>query len=99
MPFDVKDGKVREVEQGSMDDVAGCVEVILRTPLGQRSELPEFGTQDPSFTAPPDIDRLRRSTSEWEPRAEVTIDEITQEDAFEVGLKRVRMTVGTRGGR
>lgn len=91
-PFQIDGTKVAEVEQDSMADVAGCVEVILRTPHGHRDYLPEFGTPDPTFTAPFDPERLRRAVNDWEPRAEVTVEH--GRDAFDIGLERVRVIVG-----
>lgn len=90
-PFEFKDGRFAEVEQDTIEDVAGCVEVVLRTPVGHRDELPEFGTHNPSFTAPPDIDSLRRAVTEWEPRAEATVEDDT--DAFELGITRLRVII------
>lgn len=95
MPFGFKDGKFAEVEQDSIEDVAGCVEVALRTPRGWRDDNPEFGTPDPTFTSPPDIERLRIAVSESEPRAEVTVED--DMDAFDLGLTRVTMNVGAGG--
>lgn len=86
---------VAEVEQDSIADVAGCVEVILRTPRGSREELPEFGTPSPVFTAPFKIDGARRAVAEWEPRAQVTIEEGVS--ALELGLRRVGVNVDTGG--
>lgn len=93
MPFGVENGRVAEVEQDTIEDVAGCVEVVLRVPQGHRDELPEFGTPDPTFTSPPDIGSLHRAVTEWEPRAESTVEDGT--DAFEMGVTRLRMNVNT----
>lgn len=93
MPFQFDGARAAEVEQDTIEDVAGCVEVVLRTPRGHRDELPEFGTPDPTFTSPPDIDSLRSAVAEWEPRAEATVEGDT--DAFEMGVRRIRMTVQT----
>lgn len=96
MPFGLdEDGHVAEVEQDSIEDVAGCVEVVLRTPRGWRDDNPEFGTPDPTFSSPPDSEDVRAAVSESEPRAEVTVED--DMDAFDVGLLRVQMHVGAGG--
>lgn len=92
-PFDFVDGKAAEVEQDTMDDVAGCVAVILLYPRGFRESLPGFGRPDPTFTAPLNTERIRRAVSEWEPRAELTVEDNV--DAFDRGVHRVRALVKT----
>lgn len=91
-PFQFVDGRAAEVVQDSDEDVDGCVDVILRTPVDWREELPEFGNPNPTFTSPLNLDRMRRSVNEWEPRAESTVDE-TGTDAFERGVHRIRIAV------
>jgi len=91
-PFQLgPDGHVAEVEQDSIDDVAGCVQAILLTPRGHRDDLPEFGTVDPAFLSPPDTEGQREAITEWEPRAEATL--IDDSDAYELGVQRVRAIV------
>lgn len=91
MPFDVKDGKVAEVEQDTVEDVAGCVFAILLTPVGYRDEAPDFGTADPTFTAPVNTERLRRTVAKQEERANSTVEENV--DAFEAGVRRLRFNI------
>ena len=58
------------VEQDSNEDVANCVEAIVRTRPGDRDELPAFGIADPLFQQVPiDTDLLVDQVEEWEPRA------------------------------
>lgn len=100
MPFDVDPltGHVREAEQDSVEDVAGCVEVILRTPRGFRDELPEFGLPDPAFKPQEvTIEAMRVAVTEWEPRAVATFED--QSNAFELGVQRIRATIDRGGSR
>ena len=94
-PFtrDPATGHAAEVEQDSIEDVTGCVQVVLITPRGWRVELPEFGTPDPTFSTPPaaDIEVMRKAVSDWEPRAFLTVTD--NSNAFELGVQRLRMIV------
>lgn len=91
-PFEFDGQKFAEVEQDTFDDVAGCVQVVLRTPLGFRDALPEFGTPNPTFKAPPSVEAQRRAVAEWEPRAQATVTE--DRSALDEGIERVRMETG-----
>jgi phage baseplate assembly protein W len=77
MPFKYVAGKPVVVEQGSEDEIAQCVEVVLRTHPGQRKELPDFGCADLAFRAMPlhtaDLDA---AIARDEPRAVDSIDQI-----------------------
>lgn len=65
---------VAVVEQDSLSDIRNCLQVILRTPIDSREELPEFGVEDPTFRQQPlDPTGLENALNEWEPRANVTV--------------------------
>ena len=50
IPFRItSSGAADVVEQDSIDDVAQCVEVLLRTRPGDRPEVPEYGIDEPLF--------------------------------------------------
>lgn len=76
-PFEIlSSGKVREIEQDSIDEIAMSVEMILRYPLGYREELPEFGAPDLTFTTAADTSQiLADHVTRWEPRAPIFIEE------------------------
>lgn len=95
--IDPTTGTFAEVEQDSVDDVAGCVEAVLRTRVGERDELPGFGTPDLAFRELPlDLDELADMVSLWEPRAELLIEEAPQV-LYDI-TTRLQITVSTGGG-
>ena len=76
-------GQVATIQQDSYEDVANCVEMVLNTPRGFRSALPEFGIDDPTFTQV-DPNTLRADLQDWEPRAIVDIN-IVNDDSGATG--------------
>lgn len=79
LPVRFVGGAAVTVEQDSTDEIAQCVETILRYRPGQRPELPDFGVADPTFQmAPIDLDRARAAVLEWEPRARTIIELVDQ---------------------
>lgn len=82
-PFRFEDGKVVEVEQDSIDDVASCVHAILSVEVGELISLPEFGVPDLVFiqegATPGDVAKLIENQ---EPRLDITIEEGWDFDQF-----------------
>lgn len=66
-------GTVQLLMQDSYEDISSSVEMILSTPQGWRTALPQFGIPDPTFQAPNQNVWLA-AISRWEPRANVIID-------------------------
>lgn len=94
LPFRFVNGHAAEVEQDTVEDIAACVEAVLRTRPGERDELPEFGTPDLTFTQRPvDTDALLDAVEEWEPRARLLVEE--RPDLFDETVARVRVAVDT----
>lgn len=94
-PIRFAGGRPVTVEQDSLDEIAQCVEVALRYPVGFRHDLPEFGTPDQTFRMNgADPDAIRRAVARWEPRVEALVDE--RPDVFDALVSRV--TVEARGG-
>jgi len=61
---------VTVVEQDEPKDVYNCVEAILRTQIGDRVELPDFGHEDWTFdTQPINLAGVQQSIAINEPRA------------------------------
>ena len=78
LPFEIlPNGLVREVEQDTLDEIAMSVEAILRYRIGDRVELPSFGSPEPLFReSSEDIgSMLAEAVSRWEDRAHVFIEE------------------------
>ena len=80
-PFSLaSDGKSVSVEeQDTPEEIRGCVELILRTPQGHRSELPAFGIADLTFrqvTAEGlDVSDVVEAVETWEPRADALLSD------------------------
>ena len=78
-PFRIIGNSATTIEQDSDEDILGCVEAILRTEVGSRDELPEFGVDDLAFRAGESVEaEVVGSVTEWEPRvaASATAEEI-----------------------
>jgi hypothetical protein len=64
------------VEQDEYKDVQNCVECLLRTQIGDRVELPDFGHDDWTFDVQPvDLGGLMQNISIHEPRAISAIEQ------------------------
>jgi hypothetical protein len=80
-------------EQDSVDEIATCVETIIRCPIGFRDELPEFGTPgDVVFgQAPLDLEAAKGCVSRWEPRADADYSE--GGSAFDEGIRNIGISI------
>jgi phage baseplate assembly protein W len=95
-PFAIGAGGTFEViEQDSEDDIGQCVQVLLSTEVGSRVELPEYGIEDPTFTTRIDTPGIISAIQDWEPRADVTMDE--QFDSVDAYVRHVRTNVSSAG--
>jgi phage baseplate assembly protein W len=69
----LRDGRARAVTtaQDSTEEIADCVEVILRTVAGQRVTLHGFGRPDLEFGDNAELMRsaIEAAVDQWEPRA------------------------------
>lgn len=80
-PFGLaSDGRSASVEeQDTVEEIRGCVELICRTPVGHRAELPEFGVPDLTFRQADadgvDVGDLEVAVETWEPRVDVLVDQ------------------------
>lgn len=92
-PFRIEGARAVQVEQGSEEDVAASVEVLMRSRYGDRQDLPSYGTPDLTFTmnlGEADLDQLREIVNKWEPRAEVEFvieGEGTKEQTVEIQVR------------
>ena len=96
LPFRFRQGRAVEVEQDSIDDVAACVEAVLRTRPGQRDEHPDFGTPDLTFSQRPvSSESLAAAVERWEPRVHLLAEE--DPDLVHEAVQRVRLTLTQEG--
>lgn len=90
---------LRAVEQDSDEEVEACILGILRTPLGWRTDLPEFGTPDPAHEqGGPSLIEIERSVALWEDRRDIRAMRVSgqlAELALQAGHQTV--TVESRG--
>lgn len=92
LPFRYVGGAPAVNEQDSPDDVAACVEAVLRTRPGQRAEHPDFGAPDPTFAQRPlDLDAVVVRVETWEPRAHALAEE--HPDVFDETVSNVLVTL------
>lgn len=64
------------VDQDTIDDVSNCVEAIVRTMVGQRAELPDFGIIDPTFDPQPlNLQDIIQRVIQQEPRAALLMEQ------------------------
>ena len=72
------DGSVDTFPQNSYNDVASCVEMVLSTPSGWRSALPDYGVVDPTFTQV-NSNLISSTITKWEPRANVAVSVVNDD--------------------
>lgn len=86
------DGSTILVEQSSFEDIANCVEVIVRTPLGTRSDNPGFGFPAVEFAQQPIITAdVVGIVSAQEPRADLIMND--KPDALDELIDKVLIDV------
>lgn len=67
------DGTFNWWQQGTIDEVAQSVEMIVGTTKGQRTVVPGFGIDQLPFSAPANIAAIQAAINLWEPRANATV--------------------------
>lgn len=76
LPFRLVGTSFGVEEQDSAEDVANCVECIIRTPYGFRDDNPSFGLDDPVFDyLPLNVEHIRAQIEEQEPRAKLIVNQ------------------------
>jgi phage baseplate assembly protein W len=61
--------------QDSYDEIAASVSMVVGALIGERTMLPEFGIEDPTFTEI-DTASIEQEIEKWEPRANVSVSAI-----------------------
>lgn len=86
-------GHIAVVQQGSLDDVRNGVQAVLRTQLGTRMFVPQFGIDDPTFqTIPIDLVALQDQILASEPRASIILTELP--DLIQQFVDNITVEVG-----
>lgn len=97
LPFRLAGRSFATVEQDTIDDVANCVVAALRTHVGWRPEMPEYGTPDIAFrTQPLDLQEIIAQIVRNEPRAVLFMQQ--NPDRFDALVTRVVAEVSTTEG-
>jgi len=79
-------------EQDSFEDISDCVEAIVRTPLGFRSDVLTFGFPQVELTTQPVLNAtIAELVAEQETRAQIVMSE--KPDAFDPLIDRIRVEV------
>ena len=92
LPFTLSAAGAVVVEQDSLDEIATCVEVVLRCPIGHRLEAEDFGRPDPEFAqAPVPTEGLTQAINTWEPRAESVLAE--SGDSYVEAVRRIAVNL------
>jgi hypothetical protein len=76
LPLQLHGTSFMMTEQDSDEEIADCVEAIIRCPVGFREDLPEFGMPEQTFASPSaDITAMENAIIAWEPRVQALIAE------------------------
>ena len=76
VPLKLRGERFSAHEQNSDEEVGQCVESILRTPIGSRLSVPQFGIPTLEFSPNEDhIPEIINAITLWEPRAQEIITE------------------------
>lgn len=73
LPFELTTTGAPVVEQGTVEEVAQCVAVLLATEVGERGAVPTYGAPDVLFAQQIDTGAISHAIATWEPRAIVSI--------------------------
>ena len=72
VPLRLTGAQIATVEQDSDEEIMQAVAAIVRTPLGHRTDLPEFGAIPQTHrSGGADLDEIERAVGEWEDRVDV----------------------------
>jgi hypothetical protein len=97
LPFHFEGSSVAEVEQDSIHEVVDCIEIILRTHVGLRDYVPEFGAPDLVFKNQPiGVDDLTSIITSQEPRASLVISE--HPDVYDEMIDRIQIQANVKEG-
>ena len=83
--------RIATVEDGSLDELGDCVELILRTEQGDRRTLPDFGRpQTLAFMTDRDLARslVQQAVDDAEPRVQAVVQS-ADIDPSDPGLHRI----------
>lgn len=93
IPLRFKNGAAVVNDQDTLDDLADCIQVIMRTPIGHRIDKPDFGIHDPAFRVVRNDNDIMAAIDQWEPRVEY---ELAGPEEVEELVRTVRIMIRER---
>ncbi len=98
LPFSLQgDGSFDYVNQDCIAEIGQCVEVLVGTPVGQRTVVPTYGVADPTFQTIPNTTAILTAITQWEDRAIATVQSTPNGQGtydVNVNVTNARGTVG-----
>ncbi len=92
IPFRLQVAGAAVVEQDTYEEIANCVEVIIRTPYGFRDDTPDFGFPSLELRTQPLLtSEVREVVDQQEPRAAVLMYEMP--DFYDVLIDKITVEV------
>lgn len=93
LPFKLSADGVACVEQDSYEDIANCVELIVRTPVGFRDDAPDRGFPQLEFLEQNQLQGIlpTQIVTAQEPRADVLLS--SKPDAIDALIERVLVDI------
>lgn len=94
-PFQLNGDAFAVIEQDTPQEIQQCVEILLLTPTGSRLVLPDYGTPETLYTQlPVNTAAILSKLNNWEPRAQVNLQETVDTIDEMVSYIRVNVTGG-----
>ncbi|MCA1781991.1 MAG: hypothetical protein ABR616_05775 [Dermatophilaceae bacterium] len=87
-------GSFAVLEQDFPEEIVQAVEVLLRTEVGTRVEVPEYGAESMLFRTVINRDLIAQQIEEWEPRVIAILED--RPDDFDVLVRRTAARIAER---
>jgi len=95
LPIRIVGGSFATLPQGSADEIAQSVAILLRTLRDSRLEVPGYGVPDMVGLTTLDLAAIRAAIARWEPRALATV-EGGAPDLSDEGLRKIIVDLDRR---
>lgn len=83
-------------EQDSVAELEGCARNIAVCPRGFRADLPDFGIDDPTFTAAVDTAAIEQAIERWDPRVVAEVTDSPAAPGLDPSQRSVTIAIGVR---
>jgi len=85
-------GFVQLLQQDTYEDIAASVEMILNTPIGWRTALPQFGVEDMAFGFV-NPNAIAAQVRKWEPRGNIKVTSIDTDQGPNAPADQAKVTI------